>query len=113
MAEAIARSTQTVVGYAVLVVDLDDFKPINDVHGHSIGDVVLVEVARRLKIAVRDCDTVSRLGGDEFAVIPQVDLQAGGQASVPVLSMTCRDFERYQAVERRPCREFIAIWLMR
>lgn len=58
-------------GYAVslLLLDLDDFKAVNDTRGHDAGDVLLVEVGRRLSHAVRDCDTVARIGGDEFAII--------------------------------------------
>jgi len=51
---------------AVMFLDLDKFKSINDTHGHDVGDVVLKEVARRLKENTRDDDTVCRLGGDEF-----------------------------------------------
>ncbi len=54
---------------AVIFLDLDNFKPINDEYGHSIGDLLLIEVANRLKSCVREADTVSRFGGDEFVVM--------------------------------------------
>src|SRR5262249_60733660 len=54
---------------AVLLIDLDDFKTVNDTLGHGVGDALLVEVAGRLSAAVRPGDLVARLGGDEVAVL--------------------------------------------
>lgn len=71
---AIAQAQRTSRRVAVLFLDLDHFKPINDLHGHDNGDRVLKEVARRFSAPLRSADTLARLGGDEFvAIIPQVD----------------------------------------
>ena len=66
---AATRAARGSVGYAVLIIDLDRFKPVNDVHGHAAGDEVLREIATRLGSLARANDTVARLGGDEFGVI--------------------------------------------
>jgi diguanylate cyclase (GGDEF)-like protein/PAS domain S-box-containing protein len=71
---ALARSEREGGAAGVLFIDLDNFKRINDDHGHAAGDAVLIEVGRRLQTAVRPGDTIARLGGDEFvAVCEDVD----------------------------------------
>jgi diguanylate cyclase (GGDEF)-like protein/PAS domain S-box-containing protein len=67
--QALAASRRNHRCGAVLFIDLDHFKQINDVHGHAMGDAVLREIARRLQFHLRQEDTVARLGGDEFVVL--------------------------------------------
>jgi diguanylate cyclase (GGDEF)-like protein/PAS domain S-box-containing protein len=69
LAEAVATSLQTGRAGALLVVDLDGFKRVNDTYGHAAGDAMLVEISRRLTRSVRGTHNVVRLGGDEFAII--------------------------------------------
>ncbi|MEQ8802155.1 MAG: diguanylate cyclase, partial [Haliea sp.] len=66
---AIERAQRKQQQLAVLFLDLDDFKTLNDSYGHVIGDEVLVEVARRLQLGMRKSDTLARLGGDEFVCL--------------------------------------------
>jgi len=66
---------------AVLFIDLDAFKPVNDSLGHSVGDAVLVEVASRLSNVVRQTDTITRWGGDEFVVVLD-EVNAGKNAAI-------------------------------
>jgi diguanylate cyclase (GGDEF)-like protein len=57
------------IPFAVLLIDLDRFKPINDQYGHAAGDAVLVSVADSIRAAIRETDLAARIGGDEFAVL--------------------------------------------
>jgi len=66
---AMARINRESGYLAVLFIDLDGFKQINDIHGHDIGDEVLITVSQRMELALRETDTVARLGGDEFIVL--------------------------------------------
>lgn len=66
---AVERAKRNSTSFALLMVDLNDFKTVNDNYGHAAGDAVLVTMARRLVGAVRASDTVARLGGDEFVLI--------------------------------------------
>lgn len=69
LGQAMAASKRSGRYGAVMFLDLDNFKPLNDKHGHEAGDMLLIEVARRLTLCVREADTVARFGGDEFVVM--------------------------------------------
>lgn len=71
MLQSLARSKRQHGQFAILFVDLDDFKTVNDSHGHVVGDLVLKRIAVNLQEQVRGEDTVARLGGDEFVVLSE------------------------------------------
>lgn len=74
LSQAMSRCQRHNRSIAVLFLDLDGFKEVNDKHGHSIGDQLLIELAQRMSLVMRDEDTLSRLGGDEFvAVLTDLD----------------------------------------
>lgn len=88
LAAAVARAARSGSQVALLFLDLDGFKGINDVHGHQTGDLVLIEVARRLGATVRQGDHIGRLGGDEFVVIAE---PVGGAEEAILLSRRILD----------------------
>lgn len=81
LGQALRRAKRRESGAAVLWIDLDGFKAVNDRCGHAAGDALLQQVAQRLKNRMRDSDTVARMGGDEFAVILP-DVNGGESESV-------------------------------
>jgi len=83
---AVAERNQT--QFALLFLDLDHFKNINDSLGHSIGDLLLIALAQRLKSAVRQEDTVSRLGGDEFNILlPNIDYKGAALVASKIVKL--------------------------
>ena len=109
-----------------MFLDLDNFKALNDKAGHAVGDLLLVEVARRLKCCVRETDTVARFGGDEFVVLigeldgsmPDAADQAGAIArkmalalAVPYLLAAPRAVDTDVRIEHR-CTVSIGVALL-
>lgn len=75
LSQAILASSRSASFGALMFLDLDNFKPLNDAYGHDVGDLLLIQVAERLKRGVREMDTVARFGGDEFVVmLGQLDI---------------------------------------
>jgi diguanylate cyclase (GGDEF)-like protein len=69
LCQTMAASKRSGCYGALMFLDLDNFKPLNDTHGHVVGDLLLIEAAARLRSCVREMDTVARFGGDEFVVL--------------------------------------------
>lgn len=69
LTQAMASSKRSNLYCALLFIDLDNFKTLNDRYGHDVGDLLLVETAKRINLCVREVDTVARFGGDEFVVV--------------------------------------------
>ena len=88
--QAIVKSRREGSRIAILFIDLDHFKEVNDTLGHHQGDVLLVDAAHRIGACVRECDTVARLGGDEFTVILS-ELEADGLERVDTIAQTILD----------------------
>lgn len=103
LGHALRASRRTGNGLAVLLIDLDEFKPINDVHGHTVGDEVLREVAEHFQGLIRESDTVARLGGDEFVVVLEGlrSEREAGQGPMPACIASSRIIAAGPTMNRR------------
>jgi diguanylate cyclase (GGDEF)-like protein/PAS domain S-box-containing protein len=88
LSQILAHAKRAGVGFAVLFLDVDDFKTINDEHGHDFGDLVLQAMGRKLVGAIRASDTVARIGGDEFVLILE---GLAGREAAPIVAAKIRE----------------------
>lgn len=95
--QAIAEAARSGQAFALLLLDLDDFKAVNDGYGHAAGDQVLREVARRLRSVLRADDALARLGGDEFTVLlPRIaGAQDAEQVAANLLEALCQPYQMH------------------
>jgi len=84
---AIEKANRNKNGLAIFYIDLDRFKPINDTHGHLVGDQILQNVAERMQVCLRASDTVARVGGDEFVILC---LEGGSKEELAALAEKIR-----------------------
>lgn len=97
--QALISARRTHAEMALMLLDLDEFKPVNDEHGHAIGDLLLQEAAQRMKACLRASDTVARVGGDEFLILlPEI---AHEQDAVQVAEKLRSELARPFLVEGR------------
>jgi diguanylate cyclase len=89
--QAIGRADREKKCFALMFLDLDGFKAVNDAYGHAVGDLLLVEAARRIEARIRIQDTISRVGGDEFVFVGDVGEPADAAALAEKLMVIIRD----------------------
>ena len=87
--QALTRARRHEGAVAVLYVDVDNFKDVNDEYGHTVGDAVLVEIAQRLRSCLRESDTAARIGGDEFVIICE-DVAGEGEGGAEIEALSRR-----------------------
>lgn len=97
-------------GLFLIFADLDDFKSINDTHGHQEGDFALIEMSKILKESFRDSDIIGRMGGDEFAVIGPESETDGGSEAVKRLE---KNIEAWNGKKDRPYKLSLSMGISR
>lgn len=97
LALALSKSSRSGLYGTVMFLDLDNFKPLNDTYGHHVGDILLIEVAKRLQKCVRGVDTIARFGGDEFIIIMNdlnIDMSVSMQLASKVADKVLRSLAK-------------------
>jgi diguanylate cyclase (GGDEF)-like protein len=109
---AVAAAQRKGNAFALLYLDLDDFKPINDTYGHEAGDLALQTVAERLSDCVRESDTVARLGGDEFVVLVHdtLDESAANTVAEKIIAVIAQPLPLEGCSHRIGCSIGIALY---
>jgi diguanylate cyclase (GGDEF)-like protein/PAS domain S-box-containing protein len=94
LGQLLARAERSGTAFAVLYLDIDNFKDVNDSHGHELGDLLLQAVAKRLTKSLRQSDTVARMGGDEFVIILETvhEIRAADAVGLKVQRALARPF---------------------
>ena len=111
LAQALASARRRRAGFALLYLDLDGFKPVNDQFGHEAGDALLIAVGERLLRCVRAADTVARMGGDEFTILlPEIQEPAHIRR---VVEQILQSLEEPFAVGEGECRIGLSIGIAR
>jgi diguanylate cyclase (GGDEF)-like protein/PAS domain S-box-containing protein len=107
LSQILAHAKRTGTTFAVLFIDVDDFKAINDAHGHEFGDLVLQTIGKRLVGAIRGSDTVARIGGDEFVII--LEGMAGQDSASVVAGKLVKRLARSFSVQGRPVKASVSV----
>jgi diguanylate cyclase (GGDEF)-like protein len=105
--QAIARAERDPQRFALMMVDVDRFKDVNDSLGHAAGDALLAEVARRLKVLIRETDTAARIGGDEFVLL--LNGIADSNDAETIVSKVLERFDKPFTVGGREMHTFLSI----
>ena len=99
--------------FTLVLLDIDDFKAINDTYGHQRGDSVLIELAARVKGGIRDIDVVARYGGEEFALIlPETDGEGGRRLSEKIRGEVMSPARCISAAEKVVAVSFDGSWIV-
>lgn len=111
-AQSLKWARQEQMQLALIFLDLDHFKPVNDLHGHAVGDLLLCEAGKRIRSCLRKVDLVARIGGDEFVILLRgvTDADAAQQVAEKVRLSLRKDFQLGTVTAQISCSQGIALY---